>query len=534
MVAAFSTLSLYAQNESDALRYSQTAPAGTARTLGMGGAFSAVGGDMAAGASNPAGLGVFRRSVFQYSPNFRMANTTSDYLGNSGTGNTSGVGMSSWGFAFNTCSNGKKRALRSLTIGIGQNQLANYQRDVNASGYNTQSSITDFFANQANSSGIADQNTLAYAAYNTYLINPVADQGGGRYFGAVQNGNDPTRTLPNGDPHVRGTQQNIAQYEKGRNNEWFFGAGANISDILFVGATVGMQSLSYGRTFDYSEKDINNTHNYYVDSVSNSGGYPLEFNFNSMTYNETLSATGTGVNMKVGAILMPAKFFRIGASIQTPTMFSMNEKYSYQLTNDASSYSGSLGTLDTTISGVYDYRLTAPYKATLGAMLLFGKLGFLSADVEMTDYSTASFKSNYNDQPFVTANKNIQNLFQPVTNYRLGAEVRFDQLRLRAGYAQYGTPFTATGNTYLQADGSKPVLNTASQFITGGIGMKTDKFFLDMAYVQRVQNDKFRPYALSDTQFSPTIVNATQRSTVTMTIGFALGDGSSSNGNNDN
>ena len=54
-------MALQAQTERDVLRYSQTMPLGTARSTGMGGAFSAVGGDFSAGTLNPAGFGLFRR-----------------------------------------------------------------------------------------------------------------------------------------------------------------------------------------------------------------------------------------------------------------------------------------------------------------------------------------------------------------------------------------------------------------------------------------------------------------------------------------
>ena len=46
---------VFAQGELDAYRYSQTELNGTARYLGMGGAFGALGGDISSMSSNPAG-----------------------------------------------------------------------------------------------------------------------------------------------------------------------------------------------------------------------------------------------------------------------------------------------------------------------------------------------------------------------------------------------------------------------------------------------------------------------------------------------
>ena len=49
---------LFAQGEMDAYRFSQTELNGTARSMSMGGAFGALGGDMSVMSHNPAGLGV--------------------------------------------------------------------------------------------------------------------------------------------------------------------------------------------------------------------------------------------------------------------------------------------------------------------------------------------------------------------------------------------------------------------------------------------------------------------------------------------
>ncbi|MDR2791632.1 MAG: hypothetical protein LBB27_02680, partial [Tannerellaceae bacterium] len=67
IIVAFAGLLLtggtaFGQSQLDALRYGQTDLNGTARALGMGGAFGALGGDVSVMGGNPAGLGVFRSS----------------------------------------------------------------------------------------------------------------------------------------------------------------------------------------------------------------------------------------------------------------------------------------------------------------------------------------------------------------------------------------------------------------------------------------------------------------------------------------
>ena len=65
---------LFAQGELDAYRFSQMELNGTARSMSMGGAFGALGGDMSVMSHNPAGLGVYRSSEVQATLNLSMAN----------------------------------------------------------------------------------------------------------------------------------------------------------------------------------------------------------------------------------------------------------------------------------------------------------------------------------------------------------------------------------------------------------------------------------------------------------------------------
>ena len=55
-------IGLKAQSDMDAFRFSQVDWSGTARFVGAGGAFGAVGADYSALATNPASIGVFKKS----------------------------------------------------------------------------------------------------------------------------------------------------------------------------------------------------------------------------------------------------------------------------------------------------------------------------------------------------------------------------------------------------------------------------------------------------------------------------------------
>ena len=83
ILEALSLLSLgsQAQTDVDAFHFSQRSIAGTARFIGMGGAFGALGGDLSVMSYNPAGLGVYRSSEFSFSPSIYTGDTRADYLG---------------------------------------------------------------------------------------------------------------------------------------------------------------------------------------------------------------------------------------------------------------------------------------------------------------------------------------------------------------------------------------------------------------------------------------------------------------------
>ena len=101
-VVAFMGTSLVAQNVYDALRYSQQYSEGTARSVAMGNAFVALGGDMGAFSINPASSAVYRYSEIVFTPSITVASNTSDYLGSSLSASKvrpgiSNVGLSSGG-----------------------------------------------------------------------------------------------------------------------------------------------------------------------------------------------------------------------------------------------------------------------------------------------------------------------------------------------------------------------------------------------------------------------------------------------------
>jgi len=68
-----------AQTVDDALRYSQIFYSGTSRFSSMGGAFTALGGDLSTLSQNPAGIGLFRSSEVSITPQLFHINTLANF-----------------------------------------------------------------------------------------------------------------------------------------------------------------------------------------------------------------------------------------------------------------------------------------------------------------------------------------------------------------------------------------------------------------------------------------------------------------------
>ena len=177
-------------------------------------------------------------------------------------------------------------------------------------------------------------------------------------------------------------------------------------------------------------------------------------------------------------------------------------------------------------------------------MVLLGKSGFITADAEFIDYSSAELSSgassinNPDFFDFNVQNQRIDELYRSVVNLRVGGEARLGMFRLRAGYAYYPSPFEASAEEYLVLDsggadlrqlvGQEPAdvvtgatLDGSRTFFTVGAGIRQPNFFLDVSIVNQQQADKFSPYTLSDpTQYAPTIVNRVTRNTLTASMGF--------------
>lgn len=482
-----------AQDEYDALRYENSNYYGTARGLSIGNAMGSVGGDFSSLSINPAGIGIYRRGEFVFSPSFQINNNSSTYLNNTTTSSTGKLNIAQFGVVFTNAKKGnqyKRSAWKTSSFAFGMNRIANFKNSYSYSGNNFQSSLIEKYADEFNQlGGIKAINSVslpAYAAYQTWLID--------RGYGA--DSNKAVSYVPFND----GIKQTKTVTENGSMQEYVISFGGNYQEKLMLGATIGIPRITYNRTINYKEEDISGN---------------LNNDFKSFEYTENLKTIGTGVNLKLGAIVKPNDNFRLGLALHTPSIIQFNDVSSIQMTSNTDSLllhqnpnNSPITTYNQDTALAFNYSQTTPYKAILSGTVLFNQYGFLSADIEYIDY--ASMKYNYGigyETMSNSINNTIHNTYKGTINARIGGEAKLQNVSLRAGVAYYGSPYKLS--TY---DASK--LN-----LSAGIGFRAQNWFIDLAYIYSNQKYTQNPYTLTN-KAVPTAEIKNNTSNVVCTLGF--------------
>ena len=478
------TVELHAQYSADALRFSQTQSSSTARFKAIG-AQTGVGGDLSSIGSNPAGIGLFTKSEFSITPEFNSYNADALYLGKNTVGKKDQIGLAHAAVVWNsTVSKPKGAKLNegwiSFNYGIGYNRRKSFGDNILFSGTNTQTSIADYYAQLATTNYGAPNSlptgSLERMAYDNYLIG--YDKSNGQYF-------------PETDVNNVQTKNDL---RTGSQGEFNFAFGANYSNQFYIGASIGIANINYTSNSNYKEKGFNVTEN---------NNYDMSFRQYQIT-------KGSGINAKLGAIYRPIPTVRLGATIESPTWYTINDSYSEVLDTKYGKNKVDSQFLNKDETYDFVYNLRTPLKISGGIGLFINNQGFISADVDYVDYSTINFSKapNYDDPDVILDNnREILNNYKSAINYRLGAEYKIEKLMLRAGYGVQGNPYKALDN-------DKFKISTYS----AGIGYRINNIYVDMTYQQMVYNSDIKPYTLNPGN-SPIASIKNTRNNIFLTIG---------------
>lgn len=523
-----------AQSAIDGFRFSQPDMKGTARYMGMGGAFGALGGDLSSISTNPAGLGVYRRNEIGITMDVDIQNATSESQGVKNTQNQTKFllnnvgGVASWNLA--------NSVMPNINVGFTYNRAASFNQHYSGYVPTLSNSMTNYIAGSSNNEGVtvADVSALfdsdgyvsfdpynpndgGFAApwlsilgYNSYFITPSGDDDQPDWigqWGATTSGSGAFDVTTSGSA-----------------DEYNIAVGGNIANKVFWGIDFGIVNLNYSMTAIWGE----NLQNAVVDNPEGTENSSSQW---SMT--NRYNASGTGYNIKVGFIYRPIQELRLGISFASPTWYSINESY---LASTDYSYSVYIPDMQDNYAvtnggqwGLNSYNFRTPWRLTVSAAGVIGRNLIVSADYEWQRYNKMRFYNGggsyydygyddgywdwpyyapavkassapFNTDPWWATNADIEDYYQSTSTLRLGAEYRITpRFSVRAGYSYVSSPvrnMAKDGSMLIITSGTMTnyKMDNSTNYITCGLGYNFNNFYIDGAFVHKRMTSEYHAY----------------------------------------
>ena len=490
-----------AQTIYDGLMYSQRNYEGTARSVAMGNAFTALGGDLGGVGINPAGSAVAKYTQMTITPALSIVtNATPGYKFT-----TTNAAMPNYGITFNW-NTSRSSGLKNVSFGFVVNQVNDFGGEVYAAERNSNTTFMGAMASEATNLNLSGSYLNMSDAYDYdpykyvvgYQSGMISTFGGNdnEFAGASElifdhNGNT---YLELGGP----IDQKYGRRTKGKKADYLFNIGFNISDFLYLGANLGITSMYYSYS-DYFKEEAVDPADFEIELDNGERMY-----FERMKYAHTFNAETSGVYGKFGFILTPGFGLRLGAAIQTPTATTVQEEWymdgetKFSGHNEAEAGSP----LD---SDMYAFR--EPWRANFGIAYTLGKIAAFSVDYEYCDYTGMKFKRDSFDDDreyFMDMNDLIKETFRASHMLRAGLEFKpVDRLAIRAGYGLTTSPDKEEYAYALTTEDASKGLGwiarrstAATQNLSFGLGFISRKsFFADVACRYNFRTEEyFLPY----------------------------------------
>lgn len=473
---------VFSQGALDVYKMSQTDITGTARYVSMGGAFGALGGDISAMHTNPAGLAVYRSSEIVTTLSTNIFKTETNWWDTKTTDRKTRFNFDNIAYVgyFPTS---KDEGILGWNVGFSYNRMKNFNRKYTARDFGGEDySLSDYTAARANVNGWSEYlleggeegynpydnrevfDWLSIMAYNAYFINPL-EAGGNQYTSSYRYDDGTSIPIDNRELYVN---------EKGATDLYNISFGMNISDIVMVGATVAITDINYRYVSQYTEN----------------------FGDNSYLYLDNwLETEGTGYSFNLGVIARPVDFLRVGVAYTSPTWYDMTDYYYAE--GEKKSYS-----LHSTPEFAHtNYDLRSPDKWLFSVAGIIGSTALISVDYELTNYKNMKMYDDNGREDLYT-NGEIKRNFGLAGTLRVGAEVKVTpQFAVRAGGAWIGNPMKSNLKNVeeeVQTVGTLPHFTTQKSLANYSVGLGyrfTPGFYMDLACVFKTQKEKLFAYS---------------------------------------
>lgn len=527
-VMALPTL-MFAQTALDAFNISQPDFRGTARFMSMGGAFTALGGDISTLNQNPGGIGVYRSNEIGVTLDLNFAGSKSLTQGYQETRNKTHFNCNSFGYigAVYTGSD----IMPYFNWGASYSRSASFDRAYKGKIGSLNGSWSNYVASYTNgipSEDLTGNNNFnpyidgyepwtSILAYNSYIINPI----GNLYKGLWDE---------NGGSAGHGTFDVV---DKGYVDEYSINFGGNFDNVVFWGLGFGITDVEYRSSVYYTE-DFDRAliptfyeNGDYKEPGNGSGGFGLD---------SWKHISGTGFNFKFGLIVKPINELRIGLAVHTPTYYNLKQEgwaaidYGYS--------SGAEGYVETNdgYTDYFEWKLRSPWRLMGGISGVIGKRAIISADYEYRPMQKMNVRDSYSNE-YTDVNGDINNYYKAVSILRLGAEYRLNpNWSVRAGYQLQTSPSTDValdGRTMVYTSGPDDTETTpsfsfdrATHYISCGLGYRYKNFYVDAAYVNKHRESTWQAYtnwnlsSPSEAKFAPTSKITASDNQIVISAGF--------------
>lgn len=530
-------LGVFAQTAPTAFSLSRYDLRGTARYMSMGGAFTALGGDLSSLNNNPGGLGLYRKSEVGLTVDFDLQKSSSSTPTSSTNTSQTKVYLNNIGYVGAWRLNSE--TVPFIQLGASYGRVASFDRAFHGQNSAMNGSLSNYIAGytskenwQSEYLSGTDGNYFAYdapwlsmLAYNSFMINGLPGQT--NYNGLWQNGTTDVSTFD--------------VVEKGYVDEYAINFAANIQNTVYFGIGFGITDIDFSQSVYYTE-DLENAlipaqrsatiydnHDDIEDGKVVDGTTTGDGGFGLDSYKHI---TGTGFNFKAGVIVKPINELRFGLAVHTPTYYNLTQVangtvdygYGYSDGPAKASYTG-------TPNDYVDFKIRTPWRLQTGVAAVLGTRFILSLDYEYRPYQSMTMKDSYGTD-FKDLNSDIKTYYKAANIIRLGAEFRVsNNFSLRAGGGYESTPTkTEVKNGQEPVFTSNPddtgvtpsySLSNGTRYITAGLGYHIGGFYIDAAYVNKHNESTFHPYTPNYYTETPVAAKNTFNSNnIVLSIGY--------------
>lgn len=303
-----------------------------------------------------------------------------------------------------------------------------------------------------------------------------------------------TGTLSPNNPKDKSQWYDNEYSEDNGSHSWDFSYGLNISNFAYIGAGLCLSNINYSMTSIFSS------------SIDNSY--------------TGVDIWGSGVSLKVGAILKPTDAMRISLAFQSPTWYDIERDVYWDE--------------DRPRTDSYDY--TTPIKLDAGLGFVIGKKALIGIDYTMQNFSNMSLSYDEGHKS-TKVEKEFDEIFKNQHTLRVGTEIQMGKgFAGRLGYAFQTSPTEDLSKKKIEAYNEKIdngdyksgeglysiIMPKETQYVSAGFGYQGKVFYVDMAYVLKMQKETMYESLLynTDGDLMKPLNQTSNFHNITATIGF--------------